>query len=55
MTQQAANCLQLYRGGNPVTIEKLLRSQKPSVLRELQDHFGTTDLTKLAIHLSQGK
>lgn len=55
MTQQAKNCLELYRGGNPVTIKKLLQSQKPSVVMELKDYFGTSDLEKLAIYLSRGK
>lgn len=53
MTPQATNCLSLYRGGNPQTIKTLLQMQKPSVLRELQDHFGTTDLDRLAVMLSK--
>lgn len=55
MTQQAKNCLELYRGGNPDTIKKLLAVQKPSVVKELQDYFGTTDNGKLAVLLSKGK
>lgn len=55
MTQQAKNCLELYRGGNPVTIKKLLQAQKPSVVMELKEHFGTSNLDKLAVCLSNGK
>lgn len=55
MTQQAQKCLELYRGGSPATIKKLLKSQKTSVLKELQNHFGTSDLDKLAVCLSNGK
>ncbi len=55
MTVQAMNCLELYRGGNPTTIKKLLQTQKPSVVNELKNHFGTNDLDKLAICLSKGK
>ena len=55
MTQQAKNCLELYRGGSPATIKKLLQAQKTSVLKELQNHFGTSDLDKLAVCLSTGK
>ena len=54
MTQQARNCLELYKGGNPDTIKKLLQVQKPSIVKELQDHFGTTDNHKLALLLSKG-
>lgn len=55
MTQQAANCLELYHGGNPTTIKKLLQQQKPSIVEELKNHFGTSDLDKLAVCLSRGK
>lgn len=55
MTVQAMNCLELYRGGNPTTIKKLLQAQKPSVVNELKNHFGANDLDKLAICLSKGK
>ena len=55
MTPQATNCLELYRGGNPATIKQLLKNQKPSVLEELKNHFGTNDLDKLAVCLSKGK
>ena len=54
MTQQAQNCLELFKGGNPNTIMKLLQVQKPSIVKELQDHFGTTDNNKLAHLLSKG-
>lgn len=55
MTPQATNCLELYRGGNPATIKQLLKNQKPYVLEELKNHFGTNDLDKLAVCLSKGK
>lgn len=55
MTSQAMNCLELYRGGNPTTIKKLLQAQKASVVAELKNHFGTNDLDKLAVCLSKGK
>ena len=55
MTQQAKNCLELYRGGSPVTIKKLLQSQKISVLKVLQNYFATSELDKLAVCLSNGK
>ena len=52
MTQQAINSLSLYRGGNPATIEQLLRIQKSSVVDELKEHFGASDNHELAIKLS---
>ena len=55
MTLQAMNCLELYRGGSPSTIKSLLQTQKPSVVAELKNHFGTNDLDKLAVCLSKGK
>lgn len=55
MTPQAKNCIELYRGGNPATIKQLLQSQKASVVEELKNHFGVSDLDKLAVRLSIGK
>lgn len=55
MTQQAKNCLELYHGGSPATIKKLLQSQKISVLKGLQNYFATSELDKLAVCLSNGK
>lgn len=55
MTPQATNCLQLFYGGNPTTIKALLKHQKSSIVKELQDHFGVTDLDNLSIRLSMGK
>ena len=52
MTQQAINSMNLYRGGNPATIEQLLRMQRSSVVDELKQHFGASDLHELAIKLS---
>ena len=54
MTQQAINSLNLYRGGNPATIEQLLQWQGSSVVNELMEHFGATSIRELAIKLSIG-
>ena len=54
MTPMAKNCLELYRGGNPTTIKALLMNQKASVVNELKEHFGVSDLDTLAIRLSKG-
>lgn len=55
MSEQAKNSLNLYRGGNPATIENLLRFQKKNVVDELKAHFGTNNLHELAIRCSIGK
>ena len=55
MTQQAENSLSLYKGGNPSTIEQLLRMQSSTVVNELKEHFGATDLHTLAERLSLGE
>jgi len=52
MTQQALNSINLYKGGNPSTIEQLLRFQKSSIVNELKDHFGASSTSELAIKLS---
>lgn len=52
MTQQAINSMNLYRGGNPATIEQLLHRQKISVVNELKQHFGAKDLHELSILLA---
>lgn len=52
MTPQATNSLKLYKGGNPATIEKLLKMQSTSVVNELKEHFKAKDLKELAIKLS---
>lgn len=52
MTPQAKNSLSLYKGGNPATIEQLLRMQKSSVVNELKDHFKASTLKELAVKLS---
>ena len=52
MTQQAINSIDLYRGNNPSTIERALKIQKSSVINELKEHFGASDLSELAIKLS---
>ncbi len=55
MTQQAKNSLELYKGGNPATIEQLLTMQKSSVVEELKEYFQERDLSVLAVKLSIGK
>lgn len=52
MTPQAKNSVKLYAGGNPATIEKLLRMQKPSVVNELKEHFNCPSNGELAERLS---
>lgn len=54
MTKQAENSLSLYRGGNPSTIKQLLGFQKASVVNELKEHFGVSNLDALARRLSLG-
>lgn len=55
MTPQATKSLELYFGGDPATIKKALSMQKPSVVEELKNHFGETNIDKLAVRLSLGK
>ena len=52
MTQQAINSIKLYKGGNPETIEKLLKIQSSSVVDELKEYFNAEDNHDLAIKLS---
>lgn len=40
-------------GGNPATIEQLLRFQKSSVVNELKKHFAVTNISELAVKLSK--
>ena len=54
MTNQAKNSLALYKGGNPATIEQLLKMQSSSVVSELKQHFGVESIGELAIRLSIG-
>lgn len=54
MTKQAENSLNLYKGQNPTTIKQLLKMQKSSVISELKEHFGVSDLDSLAVRLSIG-
>ena len=54
MTQQAINSINLYRGGNPATIEQLLRMQGTGVVNELMEHFGASSIRELATKLSIG-
>lgn len=52
MTTQALNSLNLYKGGNPSTIEQLLKMQSTSVVKELKEHFNVDNNHDLAIKLS---
>lgn len=52
MTAQAQNSIKLYKGGNPSTIEQLLRIQKNSVVQELKEHFHASTIEELAVKLS---
>ena len=52
MTPQAENSLKVHKGGNPATIEALLRMQKASVVNELKAHFSVSNNHDLAIKLS---
>ena len=52
MTTQAENSIKLYKGGNPATIEQLLRFQKPSIVNELKAHFEVPSISELALKLS---
>lgn len=54
MTSQAQNSINLYKGGNPLTIMQLLKMQNSSVVEELKQHFNTKDLSELALKLSIG-
>lgn len=54
MTKQAQNSLDLYRGQNPATIKQALRMQKSSVVEELKEYFGVSDIDSLATRLSIG-
>lgn len=54
MTSQARNSLVLYKGQNPATIKRALSMQKNSVVNELKEHFGVSDLDSLAVKLSIG-
>lgn len=55
MTPQATKCLDLFYGANPQTIKIALKEQKASIVEELKNHFGETDLNKLSQRLSLGK
>lgn len=55
MSPQAKNSIELYKGGNPSTIESLLKMQRVSVVNEMKEHFGVTDTHELAIRLSLEK
>lgn len=54
MTPQANNSLALYRGNSPATIKQALRIQRSSVVEELKQHFGATNIDDLAVRLSIG-
>lgn len=55
MTAQATNCLSLFYGANPSTIKQALQIQKASIVEELKNYFGVSDLDTLSLKLSLGK
>ena len=55
LSQYAKNAVKLYKGGNPDTIEQLLRMQDSSVVVELMEHFQQKDIKNLAIRLMLGE
>ena len=55
MTEQARHSLTLYKGGNPSTIEKLLKMQMPRVVDELKQYFNASSISELAVKLSIGE
>lgn len=55
LSKQAQNSLSLYYGGNPRSIEQLLKIQKSSVVNELMDHFRASSISELAFKLSIGE
>lgn len=55
MTSQATNCLNLFYGANPTTIKNALSLQKASIVEELKNHFGVSDIDNLSVRLSLGK
>lgn len=52
MMQQTINSIELYMGGNPDTIERLLRLQSKSVVEELRKELNASSLKDLAYKLS---
>lgn len=52
LSKQAKNSLQLYKGGNPSTIEQLLKLQASSVVNELKQFLNAEDLDELVYKLS---
>lgn len=55
MTNQAKTVIRNSYGANVATVAALVQAQRPAVVRELQNIFGTRDEAKLAQALSQGK
>lgn len=54
MTKQAENCLALFKGASTASIKQALKIQRPSIVEELKEHFGTRDIESLAVRLSRG-
>ena len=52
MTKQAQNSIDLYLGQDPTTIKRALSIQKSSIINELKEHFGVTDIDTLAVTLA---
>lgn len=54
MNTAVMNFARICKGGNVNTIENLLGFQSDSVIKELEEHFGTSNKKELAIKLSIG-
>lgn len=54
MTQQAKNCIDLFRGNDPATIKRALKMQRQSIVNELKDHYKANDIDDLAYRLAIG-
>ena len=55
LSNQALNSIELYKGGNPDTIEQLLIRQSSSVVNEIKEYYECKDIKELAIKCSIGK
>ena len=44
MTPKAIECIKKFYGANPVTIKNLLMQMSPSLVEELKNHYGTSNI-----------
>lgn len=54
MNTQTKNFIDLCKGGNPSTIQNLLRFQNSNVLKDLYEIYGTKDHGEISVKLSIG-